>query len=297
MASPPAEIQVDEHLVRGLLAEQHPDLAGLALVEVDAGWDNTLWRLGVELLVRLPRRAVAADLTAHEQRWLPELGRRLPLPVPVPVRVGRPSDGYPWSWSIVRWIDGTPADRAPVMDATVVAEQLGTFLRALHQTAPSSAPSNPFRGVPLVARADTFEERVSDVAALIDVPAVRAVWDRALAARPWVDPPSWLHGDLHPANVLVADGILAAVIDFGDICAGDPATDLAAAWMLLPELAIPVFVHAYGGVHEDLRARALGWSALFGLMLVAIGHDHRPTYARMGRRTLDHVVLDVRAER
>ncbi len=184
MVAPPADIEVDEHLIRSLLAEQHPDLAGLALVELDAGWDNTLWRLGGELLVRLPRRAVAADLTAHEQRWLPELGGRLPLPVPVPVRVGRPTDGYPWPWSVVRWIDGTPADRAPAMDAIVVAEQLGTFLRALHRTAPASAPGNPFRGVPLVARADTFEERVSDLAAVIDGPcAARSLGPRLGGAR------------------------------------------------------------------------------------------------------------------
>lgn len=296
MASPVSEIEVDERLLRALLADQHPDLAGLALLELDAGWDNTLWRIGDDLLARLPRRGVAANLTVNEQRWLPALSPILTLPVPVPIRVGRPSARYPWSWSIVRWIEGTPGDRATAIAPTVVAEQLGGFLGALHHPAPPNAPRNPFRGVPLVERVDTFEERVTELAAEIDGPRVRAVWERALRASPWTGSPAWLHGDLHPANVLVVDGVLSAVIDFGDICGGDPATDLAAAWMLLPPSTIPVFASAYGGVDADLEARALGWSILFGLMLLAIGLDDRPTYEPIGRRTLAHASSHTRDE-
>ncbi len=290
MVSPAAEIEVDERLVRGLLADQHPDLAGLALLELDAGWDNTLWRIGDDLLARLPRRAVAASLTTNEQQWLPLLSPILTLPVPVPIRIGRPSGRYPWSWSIVRWIDGTPADRATAVVATAVAEQLGAFLRALHHPAPPSAPRNPFRGVSLRERVDTFEARVTELASEIDGPSVRVAWERASGAPPWTGPPVWIHGDLHPANVLLVDGIISAVIDFGDICGGDPATDLAAAWMLLPPSALPVFASAYGGVDADLEARALGWSILFGLMLLAIGLDDRPTYEPIGRHTLAHVI-------
>lgn len=296
VVSPVSEIEVDERLVRALLADQHPDLAELALTELAAGWDNTLWRVGDDLLARLPRRAVAANLTVNEQRWLPALSPKLTLPVPVPIRVGRPSGTYPWSWSIVRWIEGTPADRATALASTVVAEQLGGFLRALHDPAPPSAPHNRFRGVPLVERVDTFDERVTELAAEIDGPSVRAVWERALVASPWAGPPVWLHGDLHPANVLVVDGILSAVIDFGDLCGGDPATDLAAAWMLLPPSTIPVFASAYGGVDADLEARALGWSILFGMMLLAIGLDDRPTFEPIGRRTIAHVISHTRNE-
>ena len=179
MRSPPAEIDVDEGLIRGLLAEQHPDLADRPLVELDAGWDNTLWRLGDDLLVRLPRRAAAAELTEHEQRWLPQLASVLPLPVPVPLRVGGPSDRYPWSWSVVPWIDGTPADRAPAMDATVVAGQLGAFLRALHRPAPAARRATRFAGCRSRRGRTAFEARASELDAVIDGPAARAVWDCA----------------------------------------------------------------------------------------------------------------------
>jgi len=295
VVSPAADVEVDEQLLRGLLEEQHPDLSRLTLRPLDAGWDNTLWRIGDELVARLPRRALAAGLTRNEQRWLPSLSPRLPLPVPVPVRIGRSSDAYPWAWSIVRWLDGTPADRVTIDRPEAVADQLGAFLRALHRPAPRSAPRNPYRGVPLSDRADAFDSRATALASEIDVTGVRDVWERGCSAPPWSRPPTWLHGDLHPANVLVADGLLSAVIDFGDLCSGDPATDLAAATMLIPPSASPSFARAYGAIDDHLEARALGWAALFGVMLVTIGLDDRPTYEPVGRRTLDHAIVQSRA--
>ena len=293
MVSPAAEVEIDARLVRALLAEQHPDLADLPLRPFAEGWDNALWSVGDDLLARLPRRALGAALVAHEQRWLPELAPALPLPIPVPVRVGRPSTVYPWSWSVVPRFEGEPADRQPACDADVVAAQLGGFLRALHVPAPPDAPRNPYRGVPLVDRSNAFEARLTDLVREIDVDAVRAVWEHAIAAPPQTGPPVWLHGDPHPANVLIADGALAAVIDFGDLCAGDPATDLAGAWMLLPPAALPSFVAAYAGpdgLDPDLERRALGWAVLFGVLLLAIGLDDRPTYSPIGRRTLEHAI-------
>ena len=288
---PGAEVDVDEPLVRTLLAEQHPDLADRPLREVNAGWDNVLWRLGDDLLVRLPRRQVAAQLTLHEQRWLPLLAATLPLPVPSPVRVGVPSHGYPWAWSVVPWLDGRPGDRAGITRPGHAAGQLGGFFRALHCAAPPDAPRNPLRGVPLSDRTDAFEDRIDRLTTEVDVEAVRAVWERAVAAEPWGAPAVWLHGDPHPANILVVDGTVGAVIDFGDLCAGDPATDLTAAWMLLPPAAFPAFRTAYGTIGPDLERRALGWAVLFGLMLLAVGLDPvpgsgHPTYAPIGRATL-----------
>lgn len=277
------EVEIDEALVRALLHEQHPDLSGLALVRHADGWDNLLWRLGDDLLVRLPRRAPAATLTAHEHRWLPELGPRLPLPVPVPVRTGVPGSGFPWSWSVVPWLVGEPATVAPV-NAAVAARQLGGFLRALHVPAPADAPYNTYRSVPLAARATDLEARLTHV-------AWRRVWEDALAADPQSGPPLWVHGDLHPANVLVAGGALAGVIDFGDVCAGDPAVDLAAMWMLLAPTAHDRFAAAYGPIDDHLRRRARGWAVVFGTLLVAIGSDPRPAsgrplYLAVGHRTL-----------
>jgi aminoglycoside phosphotransferase (APT) family kinase protein len=297
VVSPEADLEVDEHLVRSMLAEQHPDLAGLSILRLDAGWDNTLWRVGDELLARLPRRTVAAGLTTNEQRWLPTVGPLLPLPVPVPIRVGRPALGYPWSWSILPWLDGTPGDRTAMISADGVAKQLGSFLRALHRPAPSDAPGNPYRGVPLVERRSAFEERLSELDPEIDAASVRLVWERACDAPPWAGRPTWLHGDLHPANILFADGVISAVVDFGDICAGDPATDIAAAWMLLPASAMQDFSQSYGDIDADLEARTLGWAVLFGLMLLAIGLDDKPTYEPIGRRTLNQVISHGRQTR
>jgi aminoglycoside phosphotransferase (APT) family kinase protein len=287
MSWPASEVEADTSLVHSLLVEQHPDLAGLPLTEIGAGWDNTLWRLGRELLVRMPRRGVAARLTIHEQQWLPALAPHLPLPVPVPVRIGKPSGLYPWPWSVVPWLAGVPGHRTVLTQHQDAAERLGRFLRALHQPAPSQAPQNPYRGVALAQRADTFDERVASLATEIDVEATRRVWDRGLAVDPWPGPPVWLHGDLHPANILVERGTLAAVIDFGDICSGDPATDLAGAWMALSAEEMAAFNAAYGGVGVALERRSLAWAVLFALMLLEIGLGNRPAYEAVGRSTLE----------
>lgn len=290
MRLPVAEVDVDEHAVRSLLAEQHSDLADLPLARVDAGWDNALWRLGRDLVVRLPRREVAVHLAINEQRWLPVLAPRLPLPVPVPVRIGRPGAAFPWPWSVVCWVHGQPGDRPQITEPEESARRLGRFLRSLHHDAPADAPRNPFRTVPLVQRAPTFETLLAEGGASIDRQATQAVWDRALGAAAWSEPPVWIHGDLHPANVLVEHGALAAVIDFGDVCAGDPATDLAGAWMLLPADVMPTFAASYGGIDPDLEHRTLGWAVLFALMLVSIGDDGRPSYKAVGESALAKAV-------
>ncbi|HET6965499.1 MAG TPA: aminoglycoside phosphotransferase family protein [Acidimicrobiales bacterium] len=290
MRWPDAEVPIDEDLVRRLLHDQHPDLAGLPLHLCDAGWDNVMWRLGDSLAVRLPRRQVAADLVVKEQRWLPELAPDLPLPVPVPLRKGRPDVAYPWYWSVVPWLDGSPGDRTPITEVGASATRLGAFLRAMHRPAPADAPYNPYRSGTVGSRADTFEQRLAKLAGYVDVDRTRAVWDAAVASRLHASEPLWVHGDLHPANTLVDRGLLAAVIDFGDLCAGDPAVDIGAAWMSLPDAGMPAFWDAYGTPDADLVRRSMGWAVLFGLMLLEIGLEGRPTYADVGRATLARMV-------
>jgi aminoglycoside phosphotransferase (APT) family kinase protein len=282
-----AEIQVDESLVRHLLREQHPDLADRYLRLVNVGFDNQLWRLGDHLAVRMPRRAVAAALIENEQRWLPRLAPQLPLQVPAPLRIGRPSLGYPWPWSVVPWITGQPADQVALIHPDMVARQLGGYLRALHQPAPTSAPHNPWRGVPLLARTDTFEERVLALREHVDVGVVRWVWDLALASHPYCGPAPWIHGDLHPGNLLMADGVLVAVLDFGDLCSGDPATDVASIWLVLPESSFDQFWDAYGEGSSALLNRSRGWAVLFGLMLLELGIHGRPSYEKVALAALD----------
>ena len=210
---PPAEVTIEASLVRALLQEQHPDLAHLALIDIGEGWDNTLFRLGDDLAVRLPRRAASAALIDQEQRWLPRLSPRLPLPVPVPFRVGRPGSGFPWCWSVVPWFAGESALVAPPQDPAPMVAALGQFLRALHQPAPDDAPHNPWRGVPLATRTNKVREHVQQLNGLVDNLAVLGLWEHVVSAPSWSGPPMWIHGDLHPGNLLISDGRLSAVID------------------------------------------------------------------------------------
>jgi aminoglycoside phosphotransferase (APT) family kinase protein len=251
-ATPPAEVAIEPSLVRALLQEQHADLLHLPLLDVGEGWDNRLFRLGDDLAIRLPRRAAAAELIRHEQRWLPLLAPQLPLPIPVPLGIGRPGCGFPWFWSIVPWFTGQTAMIAPPQDLATTARVLGRFLRALHQPAPEDAPLNPWRGVPLAARADAMREHLQRLDGVVERHAVLALWERVLPTPPWSGPPVWVHGDLHPGNLLTSGGHLSAVIDFGDLTAGDPAADLAVAWMLFPPSARALFLTSARGETDPL---------------------------------------------
>jgi aminoglycoside phosphotransferase (APT) family kinase protein len=289
------ELKFEQDLVRALLRDQHPDLADLELRDVSGGWDNQLWRLGEELAVRLPRTERAPALLHRERTWLPRLAERLPLPTPIPVRVGRPSSLFEHTWTIARWVEGEPADHAPIARVEA-AEILAGFLRALHHQAPADAPANPSRGIPLAGlkRADGWFEVIADYA---EADAAREVWEKAVAAPAWQGAPLWLHGDLHPANVVVRDGLLAGVIDFGEMCAGDPATDLSAAWVLLPPGAARRFFDAYERADEATITRARGWAVLRALGLIGIGQNGRlglpggkPTWEPAGYATLERVL-------
>jgi aminoglycoside phosphotransferase (APT) family kinase protein len=283
-------VEIDEDLVRSLLRDQHPDLAGLGLREVPAGWDNKLWRLGDELAVRLPRTSRAPGLLRKEYRWLPSLAPRLPLPVPTPVRIGEPSDRFPKTWTVVKWVPGEPADRASISRGDHAAENLAGFLKALHQKAPRDAPVSASRGAPIKSQGDEFLQA--------DAPdGLRKVWEDAVSAPAWDGPPLWLHGDLHPANVVVSEGALSGVIDFGELCGGDPALDLEAAWLILPAGTAPRFFAAYGGADEATIGRARGWALRRAFVLIEIGRaweqglpGGQPTWGRAGRAALERVL-------
>ncbi|MEV7551661.1 aminoglycoside phosphotransferase family protein [Amycolatopsis sp. NPDC089917] len=287
------EFRYERDLVRALLRDQHPDLAELELREVEGGWDNQQWRLGPELAVRLPRTERAPSLLRAEQKWLPVLADRLPLPTPVPVRVGEPSALFEHTWTITRWVDGEPADRVPITRAGA-AETLAGFLDALHVRAPADAPVSPTRGLPLASLRDGFGSSLEAVADEVDADHAREIWEKAVAVPAWDGPPIWLHGDLHPANVIVRDGTLSGVIDFGDLTSGDPATDLSAAWILLPDGAASRFFDAYEVADDATVTRARGWAVLRALNLIAIGRDGRrglpggkPTWEPAGRAALE----------
>ncbi|MBV2355968.1 aminoglycoside phosphotransferase family protein [Streptomyces sp. J2-1] len=294
--------EVTEGLVRELLREQHPDLAGLAVREVVGGWGNQMWRLGDELAVRVQRMDPTPEPQLKERRWLPVLAPRLPLPVPVPVRSGEPSARFPKHWTVMTWVPGEPLDHGSISRGAHAADTLAGFLRALHVEAPADAPVSRHAGARLGDGAHGFEESFRAVVVPDAVASgVRAVWDDAVAAGAWEGPPVWVHGDLHPANVVVSDGTLSGVIDFGDVFAGDPAWDLAAAWVLLPEGAASRFFDAYFGTRADADEatirRARGLAALKSLFLMRMGQNGdrglpggKPHWGPLGRAALDRVL-------
>jgi aminoglycoside phosphotransferase (APT) family kinase protein len=286
LGTPSAEYAIDEALVSRLLADQHPDLAHLPLRAVDAGWDNAMFRLGDHLAVRLPRRAAAVKLIAHEQRWLPLLSKQLSLPVPTPCRVGKPALGYPCQWSVVPWLKVLTADHSQPHASQAVL--LARFLRSLHVPAPADAPANAVRGVPLRQRAPVVEERMRRLAGRTELitPRIKQIWNEALDA-PLDRAVTWLHGDLHPRNVLVENGVITGIIDWGDITSGDCATDLASIWMLFTELrARQEALAAYANLTEATLQRAKGWAVLFGVVLLDTGLSDNPRHAAIGERIL-----------
>jgi aminoglycoside phosphotransferase (APT) family kinase protein len=291
-AKPPAEVIIDSSLVRALLEEQHPDLAHLALTDVGEGWDNRLFRLGHDLAVRAPRRAASAALIEQEQQWLPQLSLQLPVAVPVPVRIGRPGSGFPWPWSVVPWFSGESALMAPPKNLAPMVIGLARFLRALHQPAPDNAPHNPWRGVPLGTRDERLRENLRQLNGLVDSLGVLSLWERVVSVPPWSGPPLWIHGDLHPGNLLVSESTLSAVIDFGDLAAGDPATDLSVMWMLhSAHWSSLAFARRELTFDNDTWMRARGWALALGLTYLANSRDDEAMGA-LGQTTIDAALSD-----
>jgi aminoglycoside phosphotransferase (APT) family kinase protein len=286
---PAAEIDVSQGLVRRLLDEQHPDMAGLAIAPLSNGWDNAIFRLADDHTVRLPRRQMAAVLVEHEQQWLKVLAPRLPIPIPVPARIGVPSDSFPWHWSVCPWFEGHMAADTSLADPMSEALRLGEFLASLHVAAPDDAPENPWRGQPLADVTPRFERNLEQLGTSIDALATRARWRELAEVPEWGEDPVWLHGDLHTANVLVSDGALSAVIDFGDITSGDPAVDLAIAWMLFDAPQRHALRSAAGGIDDATWSRGQAWALHFAVVYLLNSADN-PRFQRMGTELLDTVL-------
>jgi aminoglycoside phosphotransferase (APT) family kinase protein len=287
-AMPAAEVLIDVDLLGALVARQFPTLASCSIEIVANGWDNVVARLGDDLAIRAPRRSAGVALIDHECTWLPEIARRVPIAVPTPVHRGEPDHGFPWPWAIVAWVDGTAADLAGPA-TTADADTLADVLRALATPAPVSAPRNPYRGVPLADRAERVGEYLERIGGP-DHASLTAIWSDALAAPVHVGPPVWLHGDLHPGNLVVRDGRLAGVIDWGDLTSGDPAADLQVAWTWFGPDARARFLEAIACDPDTVR-RARGNALAHGAATVASSADN-PRMAAVGAATLRQVLLD-----
>ena len=258
------ELDVEVGLVRRLLAEQFPEWADLPLEPVlPLGTDNANFRLGDELLVRLPRRPRTCVTLEKERRWLPRLAPHLPLAVPTPVAEGVATDGYPFAWSVYRWLAGETATVAPIADPLQLAHDLAELIAALWRIDSSEGPPpgdhNFFRGEPLAARDEAMRAGTATLAGELDTDAVTAVWESALAAPEWRRRPVWIHGDLDGRNLLVRDSRLSAVIDWGSAGVGDPACDVMVAWKVLQPGARDSFRAALD-VDDATWTRGRGWA-------------------------------------
>jgi aminoglycoside phosphotransferase (APT) family kinase protein len=291
------EVDTDVSLVRRLVASQFPQWAELPIERVlPAGTDNAIYRLGTDMAVRLPRIQRATAALDKEVRWLPRLAPLLPLAVPVPLANGAPAEGYPWEWSILTWLQGEPATVERIADLRQAATDLADFVAALQRVDPADGPPpgehNVFRGEPLAARDAATRAAISSLGDAIDVAEVTAVWEAALRAPEWPSPPVWIHGDLDSRNLLVEQGRLRGVIDFGCLGVGDPACEVMVAWKLLSEETRGVFRAALS-VDDATWARGRGWAlsqALGALSYYTL--ETNAVLVREARRWLAEVLAD-----
>lgn len=291
----PDVVRIDAALVRRLIATQFPRWADLPIrpVELD-GWDNTTFRLGEDMSVRLPSAEGYAPQVEKEHRWLPKLAPLLPIPVPVPVARGVPGEGYPYPWSVYRWIEGEPAAVGCVDDPVEFATTLAGFLAALYRIDPAGGPPpgrhNFFRGGPLTVYDAETRQAIAALGGRIDAGAAGAVWEAALEAK-WQGAPVWLHGDVAAGNLLVEGGRLSAVIDFGTSGVGDPACDVTIAWTFLSGQSREAFRAALP-VDRATWVRGRGWALWKGLITLAEHVDTNPAEAEKARRTIDRVIAE-----
>jgi aminoglycoside phosphotransferase (APT) family kinase protein len=290
------EVDTDDALVGRLLAAQFPQWARLPIQRLpSAGTDNAIYRLGDDLCVRLPRIPAATGQVEKEQRWLPKLAPHLPLAIPVPLARGTPAEGYPWHWSVYRWLEGENATLDRIADPRDAAADLARFIAALQRIDPTGGPApgrhNFFRGVPLALRDSFTRDAIARLHGVLDTDAATSAWEAALQAPASQGAPVWIHGDLQSGNLLAQRGRLSAVIDFGGLGVGDPACDLIVAWNLFSAEARDAFRAALP-VDDATWARGRGWALSTGLVALPYYLDTNPVLAGISRRGIDEVLAD-----
>jgi aminoglycoside phosphotransferase (APT) family kinase protein len=286
------EVDLDPARVGRLVAGQFPELAGLPVRAVSStGTVNAIYRLGDELYARLPLVPSRADDLAAESRWLAEVAGRLTLDVPEPVALGRPGDGYPSSWAIYRWLDGQPYSDLVVGDEQQAAADLARFVHELRAAElGASAPKAGRR--PLCQLDEETREAIESARGVIDADAAAAAWGLALQAPAWDGERAWIHADLLRPNLLVRDGRIAAVIDFGSFGAGDPAADVIPAWAVFGEPGRRAYREALG-VDDGTWARARGYALHQAALIIPYYAQTNPEFSALARRTVEQVLADI----
>ncbi|MBB5894225.1 aminoglycoside phosphotransferase family protein [Kutzneria kofuensis] len=285
------EIDTSPALVRRLVAAQFPQWADLPIERVESsGTDNAMYRLGEDLAVRLPRIPRTVDYLRREQHWPTVLAPQLPVEVPVPVALGEPGEGFPLPWTVLRWIPGRNPVVGSLDDAEALALDLAEFIQALRKIDPTGGPDQN-RGVPLGSpgRDSATREAIAQLHDDIDTTRALSLWERAITLPEWSAGPTWSHGDLSPGNVLIRDGRLSAVIDFGGAGVGDPTVDLVVAWNLLPADARDVFRRALD-VDDDTWFRGAAWALSIALIQLPYYRDTNPGLVANSRHVINEVL-------
>ncbi|MCE2646862.1 MAG: aminoglycoside phosphotransferase family protein [Betaproteobacteria bacterium] len=295
----PDQPHIDSALVRHLVTTQFPRWADLSVAPVEnGGWCNRVFHLGDEMIVRLPRHRAYAEQTAKEYQWLPRLAPLLPLPIPEPLAIGEPAGDYPWQWSVYRWIEGDPALPERITNMTTFATDLGSFLAAMQSldtmSGPPPGPHNFYRGGSLATYDSQTRQAIAALEGKVDTDAAMEVWETALSAT-WADAPVWIHGDVSVGNLLVRNGRLRAVIDFGNLAVGDPACDLAVTWIVFNGESRESF-RAKLPLDAGTWARGRGW-VLWKALIVAAGFTRGNAFADSDSRPwriIEQVLADHR---
>ncbi|MFE0422884.1 aminoglycoside phosphotransferase family protein [Streptomyces sp. NPDC058953] len=289
---------IDAALARRLVDTQFPQWAALPLRPlVPGGSDHVIYRLGDELTVRIPRHAGAIRQAVKESVWLPRLAPQLPLAVPVPMGVGEPAFGYPWPWAVSRWLEGEVATVEALAESSAAAVELAEFLIALRRFDTGAVPADiAGAGLSAGSLADRDRDtraaiaRIARAGGPFDTAAMTELWDEALGAPAWNGPPVWFHGDFHTGNLLMADGRLSAVIDFGDLGVGDPAPDLTIAFTLMSAGSRAAFRAALGA-DDATWTRGRGWALATGLNAYSAYAADNPRVAEQTTRQITQALI------
>jgi aminoglycoside phosphotransferase (APT) family kinase protein len=289
------KVHIDVPLVRQLITTQFPQWADLSIKPVEfSGWDNRTFHLGEYMTVRLPSAEEYSSQVEKENFWLPKLAPLLPLSIPVPLAMGKPAEGYLWNWSIYRWLDGKTASIERINDLSQFATALAEFLFALQRCdvsgGPMSGQHNFYRGGALTTYDEETRQAIVTLRNEIDVYAVTAVWNTALAST-WHSSPVWIHGDVATGNLLVEKGELSAVIDFGQMGIGDPACDLAIAWTFFKGKSRDAFRTTLS-LDGATWARGRGWALWKALIVCAALPGTNHLEVEKSRRVIDEVLGD-----
>jgi aminoglycoside phosphotransferase (APT) family kinase protein len=291
------KVNISISLVSRLVATQFPEWSDLPIAPaVPQGWDNRTFHLGEHMTIRLPSGPWYALQVEKEQKWLPKLAPLLPLPIPVPLAKGIPGEGYPFHWSVYRWLEGETATTERIADLGEFATSLAQFLVALQRIDATGGPPpgqhNFYRGGSLTVYDAETRQAIAALDGKIDTDAASAVWEAALAAK-WHGPPVWFHGDVATGNLLIRDGRLSAIIDFGCSGVGDPSCDLAIAWTFFRDESRGTFRAALGP-DDATWARGRGW-ALWKALITLAGRTNTPE-AEKARHIIDEVLADHKHE-